>query len=156
DNSFVDGVKKKFGVECTIFYNDTRVCTTITREGKRAIGTKMDNPEVIETVLKKGERFYKRNQILGRDYNTVYWPIVCADGKIGGMLFAGKDRESINKGFKRILLSVIIAMVVVGVLMIVAGFYLARSIANPIHRVAEGKAGAHQRWKTTFFLTERT
>jgi methyl-accepting chemotaxis protein len=138
DNNFVDRVKKKFGVECTVFHNDMRVCTTITRSGKRATGTKMDNPEVIETVLKKGERYYKRNQILGKDYNTVYWPIVCADGKIGGMFFVGKDRESINEAFKMIILFVVAATLIVGLLMIIASFHLARSITNPINRVVEG------------------
>ena len=138
DNNFVDRIKKKFGVECTVFHNDMTVCTTITRGGKRATGAKMDNPEVIETVLKKGQRYYKRNQILGNDYNTVYWPIVYADGKIGGMFFVGKDREPINKGFERIILSVVAATLVVGLLMIMASFYLARSITNPINRVVEG------------------
>jgi methyl-accepting chemotaxis protein len=138
NNNFVDRAKKKFGVECTAFHNDMIVCTTITRGGKRATGTKMDNPEVIETVLKKGQRYYKRNQILGKDYNTVYWPIVCSDGKITGMFFAGKDREPINKGFERIILFVVAATVIVGLLMILASFSFARSITNPINRVVEG------------------
>jgi len=138
DNNFVDRIKKKFGVECSVFYNDIRVCTTITKGGKRATGTKMDNPEVMESVLRRGERYYKRNQILGKDYYTVYWPIVCADGKIVGMFFVGKDREPINKGFEKIILSVVAATVIVGLLMIVASSYLARSITNPINRVVEG------------------
>ena len=50
DTKFVDSIKKIFGVECTIFHGDTRVSTTIVKEGQRAIGTKMDNPQVIETV----------------------------------------------------------------------------------------------------------
>jgi methyl-accepting chemotaxis protein len=138
NNNFVDRVKKKFGVECTVFHNDMTVCTTITKGSKRAIGTKMDNPQVIETVLEKGQRYYKRNHILGKDYNTVYWPIVRADGKIAGMFFVGKDREPINKGFERIILSVVAATLIVGLLMVLASFHLARSITNPINRVVEG------------------
>jgi len=138
NNTFVDRVKKKFGVECTVFHNDTTVCTTITRGGRRATGTKMDNPEVIETVLKKGQWYYRRNHILGKDYNTVYWPIVCADGKIAGMFFVGKDREPINKGFEKIIVFVVAATVIVGLLMIMGSFSLARSITNPIRRVVQG------------------
>ncbi len=145
DNNFVDEIKKKFAVECTIFHNDMRACTTITKDGKRAIGTRMDNPEVIDTVLKKGQRYFKRNQIMGKDYNTVYWPIVCADGKIGGMLFSGKDRESINKAFAKVIWSVITGTLIVGALMIISGFLLARSIAKPIHQVIGGLMdGANQ------------
>ena len=59
---------------------------------KRAIGTKMDNPKVIETVLQQGKPFQSTNTILGREYNTAYWPLRDIKGKIAGMLFIGKDR----------------------------------------------------------------
>lgn len=137
DNSFVDEIKKSFGVECTIFHNDTRVSTTIEKEGKRAIGTKMDNPEVIETVLNKGQRFLKNNKILGKEYTTAYWPIVSADGKVSGMLFIGKDRESINQAYRNIVWSILISALIVGALMVTLGFILARSITNPISKVAD-------------------
>ena len=54
-NSFVDSIKKIFGVECTIFNRDERVSTTLEKDGKRIVGTKMDNPAVIETVLGNGK-----------------------------------------------------------------------------------------------------
>ena len=82
ENPFVDDIKKRFGVECTIFDQDERVTTTLQRDGKRIIGTKMDNPKVIETVLRNGQTFLNRNKIQGEDYNTAYWPIMGADGKI--------------------------------------------------------------------------
>lgn len=43
DETFVDRVKELFGVECTLFAGDTRASTTIIRDGKRFVGTKMDN-----------------------------------------------------------------------------------------------------------------
>ncbi|MBP1745951.1 MAG: methyl-accepting chemotaxis protein [Deltaproteobacteria bacterium] len=46
-------MKKELGVECTIFHNDMRVSTTILKDGQRVMGTKMDNPQVLETVLNK-------------------------------------------------------------------------------------------------------
>ena len=50
-NDFVDGVKERFGVECTIFQGDMRASTTIESAGKRAIGTKLDNAKILDTVL---------------------------------------------------------------------------------------------------------
>ena len=135
DFRFVDEMKKMLGIECTIFQGDTRVSTTIIKEGQRAVGTKMDNPEVIETVLRKGEKFLKRNVILGKDYNTVYWPIRNAEGKIAGMFFVGKDREANNAAFKKMILLILIVTSIVGALMVAAGFFIARSIANPIRQV---------------------
>ncbi len=136
DFRFVDDMKKLLGIECTIFHNDTRVSTTIMKEGQRAVGTKMDNPEVIETVLKKGEKFLRRNMILGKDYNTGYSPIKNAEGQIAGMLFVGKDREAYNDAYKKMIFFIMLAITVVGALMVAIGFYIARSIANPIKRVS--------------------
>jgi methyl-accepting chemotaxis protein len=131
-NEFVDQVKRDMGVECTIFNGDTRVSTSLMREGKRAVGTKMDNPKVLETVMQKGSVFKARNTILGLAYDTVYWPLAMADGKIGGMLFIGKDRQSIDSTQRGIALSVMGSAGVVGLLMLGVGLFLARRMTRPI------------------------
>jgi methyl-accepting chemotaxis protein len=134
DNVFVDDIKKHFGVECTIFDQDERVSTTLMREGKRLVGTKMDNPKVIETVLRKGETFLHKNRIQGADYNTAYWPIKSADGKIGGMIFIGKDRTAIMTSMRGIVWAILISILVIGSLMVVAGWRLALSTVRPVLR----------------------
>ncbi len=136
-NAFVDEVKKILGTECTIFYGDTRVATTIEREGKRAVGTRMDNPRVIETVLRQKGWFRDINKILGRDYNTVYWPLQGADGKIAGMLFIGQDREGILATERTILYSVLAASCAVALVVMVLGFFSARGMTSPLRRVIE-------------------
>ncbi len=145
NNNFVDNIKKAAGTECTIFHKDTRVTTTIVRDGNRAIGTKMDNPKVIDTVLNKGDRFHSINNIFGKDYNTIYWPIITAENQIGGMLFLGRDRDAFNKSFKQILWSIGLAILIVGALMIGAGLFLSLSITRPLYRIIEGlNKGAEQ------------
>jgi methyl-accepting chemotaxis protein len=131
-HNFVDSIKKKLGIECTLFQWDTRASTTILKDGQRATGTKMDNPEVIETVLKKGEKFHKVNNILGKDYDTLYWPILLADGKIGGMFFVGKDREKISKAYMSIVWSILLSTLIVGSIMVVTVLYFTRSIMKPL------------------------
>jgi methyl-accepting chemotaxis protein len=138
DTTFVDRSKATMGLECTIFHGDTRVSTTIVKAGKRAVGTKMDNPKVIETVLRQGKTFHDLNQILGREYNTVYWPLRDLEGKVAGMLFIGKDRETVLTAQNETY--IIVGLVVMGIvaLMAVAAFFIARSIAGPIQRVSQG------------------
>ena len=131
-HSFVDDLKKRLGAECTIFQGDTRVSTTIIRDGQRAVGTKMDNPRVIETVLRKGERFHDVNRILGKDFDTVYWPIIGPDKKIVGMLFVGKDREMKMKGLWRVISYVLAAALIMGACMITAAVFVTRSITRPL------------------------
>jgi methyl-accepting chemotaxis protein len=136
DFSFVDEMKKRFGIECTIFHHDTRVSTTIVNNGTRAVGTKMDNPKVIETVLQQGSNFLNRNMILGKDYNTGYWPIKDADGKISGMLFVGKDRDANNRAFRGMIWLLLGLTSIIGALMVAFGFFVARSITNPVKGAA--------------------
>ncbi|QLA19898.1 methyl-accepting chemotaxis protein [Desulfolutivibrio sulfoxidireducens] len=144
-HSFVDSVKKRTGVECTIFEKDTRLTTTIVRDGKRAVGTKMDNPKVLETVLQKSQPFIARNIILGRDYDTAYWPLIDADGKTEGMFFIGADRKIIEEVEGEIVTAVLTVTSIVALIMIMAGVLFARSLSRPLGRatafavsVAEG------------------
>ncbi len=145
DTKFVDKIKEIMGLECTIFQGDTRVSTTIVKEGKRAIGTKMDNPKVIETVLQQGKVFQNVIQILNQEYNTVYWPLRDLEGKIVGMLFIGKDRGSLLKINKEmhVLVGAVVALIVV--LMSVVALFIARSIAGPIQRASQGLAESTSR-----------
>ena len=134
DTTFVDKMKKELGVECTIFHNDMRVSTTILKDGQRVVGTKMDNPKVIETVLNKGQIFHNENKIMDKMYDTVYWPIQGADGKTAGMLFIGKDRSVIDKTYITILVSLFGSVLIIGCCMIIAGIMMSRSIVSPIKK----------------------
>jgi methyl-accepting chemotaxis protein len=132
DHAFVDDIKKDFGVECTIFDQDERITTTLQRDGKRIIGTKMDNPKVIETVLKNAQTFLNKNRIQGEDYNTAYWPITGADGKITGMFFIGKDRSAIVKSLGGVVWSILISVMAVGLLMSGGAWLLGRLTVRPV------------------------
>jgi methyl-accepting chemotaxis protein len=133
-HSFVDSIKKRTGVECTIFEKDTRLTTTIVRDGKRAVGTKMDNPKVIETVLEKSQPFIARNVILGRNYDTAYWPLLDADGKTAGMFFIGSDRALIEEVEEEIVTAVLTVTGIVALIMVAAGVLFARSLSRPLGR----------------------
>ena len=136
-NDFVDEMKKVLDVECTIFYGDTRVATTLEREGKRVVGTRMDNPKVIETVLQKRTRFLDINKIIGREYNTAYWPILGVDGNVAGMLFIGSDRAAIAATERTILYSALAASSMVALVVLVVGFFTARGMTSPLRRIID-------------------
>ena len=95
--AYLDWLKKLSGVNVTIFKGDTRVMTTIVNEGKRAVGTKLQSPEILKTVLERGEIAYSHNNILGIDYNSAYWPVKDANGKIIGMWFVGMPIDELQR-----------------------------------------------------------
>jgi hypothetical protein len=131
-STFVDSVKKRVDVECTIFNKDEQVSTTLEKDGTRIIGTKMDNAEILTAVLQKGQKFLNRNTIQGKAYDTAYWPIIGADNKISGMLFIGYDRGVIEATSNKVVWAVLISVLIFGIFMIAAGFFLTRSFVSPM------------------------
>jgi len=131
-NDYVDGIKKTFGIDCTIFKGDQRVSTTLERDGKRLVGTKMDNPKVIETVLQKGQQFLNKNKIVDKNYNTAYWPIRDAEGNIAGMFFIGKDRSPMEDMISSTIFAILGAGLLVGSFMAGLGYFLTGTIVRPI------------------------
>ena len=93
----VDHIKKNTGLEVTIFWNDTRILTSIKDDnGTRQTGTKAP-AEVIQSVLNEGKPFQNRNvEILNKKY-VVYYAPFCQPGKNepAGMLFLGTPQNKI-------------------------------------------------------------
>ncbi len=145
NNNFVDGIRNRLGVACTLFKGDTRISTTIMHQGKRAVGTKMDNPVVIQTVLVDGKQFKAKNTILGIDYDTLYWPLIDIEGKITGMYFIGVERTQIEKIENDVFMSVLMISSLVTLLIIIGSAFFAKNLSKPIvqatryaQKVAEG------------------
>ena len=85
--AFVDQAKELFDAELTVFAGDTRLMTTIRRDGERVVGTKLD-PAIAAVVL-SGKSYYGAAEILGAPYITAYEPILGPDGKPVGIYFSG-------------------------------------------------------------------
>lgn len=95
---FVDSCKQMITAEVTIFAGDIRLQTSIkTKDGKRIIGTKLNNPKIEEIVLGKGESYRGYNTILGIKYVSVFQPLRDEKGKAVGIIFAGQPLNSIKK-----------------------------------------------------------
>ncbi len=97
DIAVIDAIKEKTGVDITIFYQDTRVVTTIrTGQGERATGTTA-NATVVEDVLKGGQpHFYTSTMVEGVRYFSYYEPLLAADGTCLGMIFLGKPSAEVE------------------------------------------------------------
>lgn len=86
----------------TVFYGDTRYLTTVRDEaGNPIVGTKVTDNKILESVLEKGENFSSTDvKVNGVDYYAVYVPIAAGgtkqEGKVVGMIFAGKPASEIN------------------------------------------------------------
>ena len=137
NDRIVDNVKKLFGTDATLFQGDERVSTTIIKDEKRQVGTKL-NEQIAAKVLGEGKKYTGKADILGMQYVTAYMPLMGPDNKPIGVIFAGQNiTQMVNERNKMVGIIGIIAVIAM-VLGGVFAFMLARGIAGPVQRLVEG------------------
>ena len=147
--AYLDWLKSIAGVNVTIFKGDTRVMTTIMNNGRRAVGTKLQEPTVLAAVLERGETIFAHNNILGVDYNSAYWPVKDANGKIVGMWFVGMPIDELQRLEKTGIHNSIWIGVGLLVFQLILSFFLGLKVSSPVRKitayakaVAEGDTNA--------------
>lgn len=122
--AIIDSIKEKTGVDISVFYQDTRVITTIrTDKGERVIGTKA-NDTVVQDVLRGGQpHFYASTMVEDVRYFSYYEPLYDADGACIGMIFLGKPSAEVE----RLVVSSLSPIIIFGLLtMLIACFVTIR------------------------------
>jgi methyl-accepting chemotaxis protein len=135
----VDQIKKLFGTDATMFLGDERVSTTIVRDGKRQVGTKLGE-KIAAEVLGEGKKYTGKADILGMPYMTAYIPLIGPNGKPIGILFAGQDMTQMINDRNKMIASIGAAALFAILLGALFAFMLARGIAGPVSRLAGGVA----------------
>ena len=148
--AYMDWLGKVTGSHVTIFKGDTRVMTTIVRDGKRVIGTRLESKDIVKAVLERGETVYAHNSILGVPYNSAYWPVKAADGKTVGMWFVGMPIDVLRSLEKTAIQKAIMVGCALLVLQLAISVVLGRMVGAPVAKitryaqdVAEGKGDLH-------------
>lgn len=94
----IDHLVENTNAEFTIFYNDTRMCTSLkdAETGKRMVGTKCSE-EVAQSCLKEGKDYQSTNiTINNQNFYAIYKPLKNEDGSIIGMVFAAKPSQDVD------------------------------------------------------------
>lgn len=129
----LDSLKASTEIDISFYFGETKVLTTMKNEkGVREIGTQIEDQDIIERVLKNGEDvFVSKVNLYGVEYCGYYSPLyqIGTDNpdEIIGMVFAAKERSSldavINESF--LLLSILF---IVGIILctVVAGIIVQR------------------------------
>ena len=87
---FVDDIAQTYNATITVFGapgGNTRVSTTLTQaDGRRAIGTELEDEEVLEAVLERGVPHHAVVNLFGEPFYTYYFPLVGGAGIPIGMV----------------------------------------------------------------------
>lgn len=135
-HQLVDRIKSDTDLEITLFYQDTRILTTLyNKSGARIIGT--GAPEtVIEDVLKGGEdRFYSNVLINGSNYFSYYMPIHNSDGTAVGMLFVGKPTADVDAAVQQSLYPLILTTICTTIAISLFLFFYTRKLTAALHYI---------------------
>ena len=136
--SFVDNIKRITDMDVTLFYQDTRILTTISNwEGQRIVGTGAPD-HIISDVLNNGTAHFYTNVLINNEtYFAYYAPLHNADGSIVGMLFVGKPTEAVNK----MVHSSIMPIILIGsIVLLLTGFFsfsYAKQIVSALHKLKD-------------------
>ena len=132
EEGYVSIVNKNHFVECTVFDGKVRAATTL---GIHMIGTELDNDKIVQKVLYDGERYEGNNIIAGKDYLTVYTPLVSDDGDISGMVFVAKSMNVVDAVRNRTVSMVVPVAVILFLVLATVGYFVVRWIMKRIRNV---------------------
>lgn len=136
DYSLIDRIKEETGLDITLFYQNTRILTTLTGEnGKRIVGS--GAPEVVvRDVLNTGEpKFYKKTIIYSSSFFSYYVPLCNRDGTVVGMLFVGKPTADVDASIRRALYPLLLAAILLAVLVSVFNFLYTGNIVSVLLQI---------------------
>ena len=140
-------LKAETGLEYTLFYEDTRVITTLKKQGSNEYMTNTQaSDEVVNTVVKGNSILYKPGMTIeGNEYYVYYSPMSNDDGTQVGMMFVGREASSIYKTIYGVSAMLIGVSIIVIVVLIVIGIIASRKatammnlISDSIKNVSEG------------------
>ena len=131
--TLIDKLGEVLGYKVTIFQNDTRITTNVTKDGERAVGTKADE-KVIKKVLEAGDSYTGTANVVGNELHVAYIPIKNLANENIGMFFIGVDTKAfIDKtiwAFVAVL--AIIVLVSTVIILIVFGIFFKFNVTKPV------------------------
>ncbi|MCR5725746.1 MAG: cache domain-containing protein [Treponema sp.] len=149
--SFIGMVKNGYDVECTVCDGSKRVATTLDNSW---LGTVVDNRDVTNTVLGKGEEF-KGDVVIGSTkYASVYRPLKNDDGTVTGMLFVAKSMAIVQSIITDAMKIVIPVSILLILLLIIIGYRFVHwlmwriyNVSNFLNELSTGDADLTKRCK---------
>lgn len=139
NNNFkiVDEIAELTGDTVTIFLDDTRICTNVKlKNGSRAIGTKVSDI-VYDAVVKRGEIFLGKANVVDTINQTAYKPIKNSNGEIIGIWYVGVPNTVYDDISRRFRNNIIIYSIIILIIFIVISRYISDNIVKPIKKLEE-------------------
>lgn len=136
DYALIDKIREETGLDITLFYQDTRILTTITdRNGQRIVGTGAPD-DVMKNVYETNQAFfYTKFSIYGTSYFAYYTPLHNQDGSVVGMIFVGKPSAKVESSIQAAILPLIAADILLAIVVAVFIFLYTKRFASDVLQI---------------------
>ncbi len=132
----VDQIKSSTDMDITLFYQDTRILTTITNwDNQRIIGTGAPSIVVEEVLSQNIAKFYDNVIINGQTYFAYYTPLTNSDDTVIGMLFIGKPAETVLKMVNTSIYTIICVGIITLILAAIISFTYAKNFVSALQKL---------------------
>ena len=130
-DSEVERLKKLFKAEVAIYVGDTRIATTITKDGHSIAETLLD-PNIAETVIKNKQEYTVGKDAFGEKYKTYYKPVLDSEDKVFAVFFFGMPETDLVKATNNVSRDgIIFGFIGLGISVIFI-FFIMSSVSEPI------------------------
>ena len=136
DYSLIDQIHEDTELDITVFYQDTRILTTVLgSDGQRIVGTGAAETILNDVLYTGNARFYNNAMVGTETYFSYYMPLNNSDGTTVGMLFVGKPRIEVDKAVQKCLYPLLLAVGLTIVIMSLCLAYYTKSLVNVLVKI---------------------
>jgi len=135
---YVDSIFNLTGIHFSLYKNDVILMTSLRdKTGKRNIGEKLEDLQITDAVLQKGESVIIQTEILDTPYMVMYWPIKDYNGATIGMWSTAMPMDLQTSETNRVLFIILICSLGIICIFTVAAGILGRKISLPVRKITE-------------------
>jgi len=135
---YVDNLYNLTGIHFSLYKNDVTLMTSLKdRNGRRSNGVKLENLQIRDTVLRKGESVIVQTEIFDSPYMAMYWPIKDYHGETIGMWSTAMPMDLQTRETNRVLFIIFICSLGIISIFVLAASILGRKISLPVRKITE-------------------
>ncbi|MBQ3795219.1 MAG: cache domain-containing protein [Butyrivibrio sp.] len=137
--NIMDDLKGLTGVDYSLFYGSEGVITTmIGANGQKTTGYKVSDAVVSHVITSKQE-YYLQTTPAGAvvPYYCYYMPLTNSDGKAVGMVFAGRESDTVSKKIMNIIIGMAIISVAITIVVSTLGIVIANKSSGKMKAIAD-------------------
>jgi len=137
--AYVDHIQRLTNMNFSVFYGDTRYMTSLRGEdGNRIVGTKHEDPQILERVLNREQTVIDQYEILGDMNMVALWPIMESDSDVViGMWAISNNLTHQNRETLNVILIVVVCSIAIILVTVLMAFNQGKRIAVPISKVTD-------------------